>query len=113
MATTKKPVAKKTTAKSTPAKAAVAKKAPAKSAPKKTAAKKSTKKASAAAQSGYKSFKVAQNNTPFTTFRVTRQTFYWIILVAFIIFVQLWILKLHIEVAGLLEQQQIELQNEI
>ncbi len=113
MATTKKPAAKKTSAKSAPAKSTVKKTVATKSAPKKAAAKKSTKKSASSATANYTSFKVTKNNTPFTTFKVTRQTFYWIILVAFIIFVQLWILKLHIEVAGLLEQQQIELQNEI
>ena len=116
MATSKKPAAKKTTAKSTPAKAAVTKKAPvAKSVPKKAAAKTSTAKATATktSKTGYKSFRVSQSDTPFTSMRITRQTIYWIILVGFIIFVQLWILKLHIEVASLLETQQTELRNDI
>ena len=112
MATAKKPTTKKPAAKV--AKTTTVKKTTvAKTAPKKTVAKKSGKKTASSASADYKSFKLAKNNTPFTTFKVTRQTFYWIILVAFIIFIQLWILKLHIEVAGLLEQQQIELRNEI
>jgi len=117
MATTKKPAAKKTAAKTSSAKATVTKNTTAtKSTPKKAVTKKSpvsTKSTKATPKTGYKSFKVSQNASPFTSFRVTRQTFYWIILVAFIIFVQLWILKLHIEVAALLEQQQIELRDSI
>jgi hypothetical protein len=109
MATAKKPAPKKTTAKKPAAKAApVAKKAPVKKAPvKKTAAKKSTK-----ASSKYKSFKVAANQSSFSTFKVTRQTIYWVILIGFIIFAQLWILKLQIDVAGLLDAQQAELMAE-
>jgi len=117
MATTKKPAAKKstTTKKAAPRKTAaktsaakttkkpvvVAKAAPAKrKAPtkKKTAASKNT--------NNVRSFRVSGQPESFTTFKITRQTVYWIILVAFIIFAQLWILQLQVEVASLLEQQQ-------
>ncbi len=100
MATTKK-----TTKKTAPAKATVKK-----AAPKKTTAKKSAPRAKAAAKDpNFHSFKVAENQPPFTTFKITRQTVYWIILVAFIVFAQLWILKLQVEVATLLDIQQREL----
>ena len=109
MATTKKATTKKTTTRA----AAVKKKAPAKkTAVKKTAPKKTTARKSAAKRSSKKtpvfsqSFKVANEETPFLTFKITRQTVYWVILVAFIIFVQLWIISLQVEVAGLLEAQQ-------
>ena len=113
MATTKK-----TTTKSTPKKAAP--KAAAKAAPKKTTtvkktvakkapAKKTTAKKSTAAAASMKSFQVAKPADSFSTFRITRQTVYWIILVAFIVFAQLWILKLQIEVATLIEAQQAQI----
>lgn len=92
MATAKKAAPKKTTAKKAPVKKTSAKKAPAK----KTSAKKAA---------GYNSFKVSSSQTPFRNFRVTRQTVYWVVLVAFIIFAQLWILKLQIDVAQIIDQQ--------
>ncbi len=117
MAQAKKPAAKKTTAKATtratapkkaPVKKAVAKKAPAKkAATRKVAAKKTTAKSAE-----LRSFRVARDQPAFTTFRITKQTVYWIILVAFIIFAQLWILKLQVEVTSLLEAQQTQLRNE-
>lgn len=117
MATAKKPATKKASVKKTPAKAPAKKVVAAKATPAKTTAKKvpSTKKTkvSKATQSGYKSFKVSAPAESFTTFKITRQTVYWVILIAFIIFVQLWILKLQIELASLLELQQSELINNI
>lgn len=101
---TKKPVSKAATAKKTPAKKAVATKTTAKKAPAKATKQDST---------GYRSFKVSTPTQSFTTFKITRQTVYWVILIAFIIFVQLWILKLQIEVTSLLETQQTELMNEL
>lgn len=107
---TKKPAAK-TTVKSTKvtAKSATVKKAPVKKAPvkKKATAKKTTSKAASAAS--MKSFRVSRDEHSFTNFQITRQTVYWIILVAFIIFVQLWILKLQLEVAILIDAQQAQL----
>lgn len=114
MATSKKTPAKKTatrTTKTTTTKSAAAKKptvvkATAKKAPiKKTLVKKSSVK-----QAETRSFRVAKAEGSFTDFRITRQTVYWIILIAFIIFAQLWILKLQIEVATLLDAQATELQ---
>lgn len=117
MATAKKPATKKAPAKKPAAKAPVKKVAATKSTPSKTVAKKApvAKKSTAkkAAKPGYKSFKVSAPAESFTTFKITRQTVYWIILISFIIFVQLWILKLQIEVASLLELQQAELLNDI
>ena len=48
-----------------------------------------------------KSFKVYRNHEPFTTFRVSRQTVYWLILLLFIVITQLWILKLQLDIASL------------
>lgn len=99
---TKKAVSKKTAPKKTVAtKATVAKKAPVK---KVSVKRKAVKKAPV-----MRSFRVAQDDQDFTGFRITKQTVYWIILVAFIIFAQLWILKLQIEVATLIDAQQSQL----
>ncbi len=113
MATTKKAPAKKTPAKKPVAKKAVAKKAPVKKAAAKTTVRKTsasrpvTKKSTT---SKVRSFRVDRGPQPaFTSFSITRQTVYWIILVAFIIFVQLWILKLQVEVVTLLDAQQASL----
>ena len=83
----KKPATKKPTAKKTTAKAAVSKVAPRKKATKKSAA--------------MKSFRVYKNDESFATFRVTRQTFYWAVLLLFIIVSQLWILKIQMDIAAL------------
>ena len=104
--TTKKSPAKKAAPKKTTAKATVTKKAPAKATAKKTSSKgKATVK-----QAELRSFRIAKDTQPFTSFQITRQTIYWIILVSFIIFVQLWILKLQIEVAMLLDAQQVQIE---
>lgn len=95
----KKPAVKKAVAKTTAAKATVTKKAPAHAAAPR-------KKAAAKKQPSMQSFRIAREDRSFTDFRITRQTVYWVILVAFIIFVQLWILKLQVEVVTLLDAQQ-------
>lgn len=97
MATTKKTTVKKTAAKKAPVSKVSAKK----SAPVKRAVSRRTRVAEA-----MRSFRVYREPVPFTTFKITRQTVYWIVLVAFIIFVQLWIIKLQVEVANLIDQQQ-------
>ena len=102
----KKPVAKKTVAKK-PASAAAAAKKPVKKIVAKAAPKKTTR-ASKAKEVEFQSFKLAKTTPKFTEFKITRQTVYWIVLLSFIIFAQLWILKIQIEVATLLEQQSIE-----
>jgi hypothetical protein len=65
-----------------------------KSATKSTAKKKVTAKRAA---QGYKTLQLADNKS-FFTFKITKQTVYWTILVAFIIFMQLWILKVQLDV---------------
>lgn len=113
MATTKKTTTQKTASakKSTAAK-------PARSVAQSTAkpvrgtaqkAHKDSPHAKAATSHKMQSFHVQPNNPSFTTFKITRQTVYWVILVAFIIFVQLWIIKLQVEVATLIDQQQASL----
>lgn len=50
-----------------------------------------------------RSFKIYRDTPAFTTFRVTRQTVYWTILLIFIIVMQLWILQVQLEIAALTE----------
>lgn len=74
----------------------------------------SSKKRSSSARTKtpeYKSFQIAKDTQKFNDFRITKQTVYWVILICFIIFVQLWILKLQIEVTTLIEAQQADLLN--
>lgn len=103
MATAKKTVTKKAPVKKAASSKTAVKKVVAAKAP----ARKTTKKAAKATP--VRSFRVVENPVPFKTFKITKQTIYWIILVAFIVFAQLWILKLQIEVATLLEAQQAQI----
>lgn len=84
------------------------KKTTSKAAPKKTATRSKAKRA--VKQPQMQSFHIAKDDLPFTTFRVTRQTLYWVVLVSFIIFAQLWIISLQVEIASLLDAQQAQLQ---
>lgn len=93
----KKPAAKK------PASKKVAASAPVKKA--RVTTKKSTTKAAKASEPRYRSFRVAPS-APLMTFAITRQTIYWLIIISFIIFFQLWIIKLQYEVSHLLQVQQ-------
>lgn len=104
MATAKKATSKK----STPTKPVAKKTAKATSVKKVTTKKPPTKKVATQA-AAVRSFKITRDTQPFQKFAITRQTIYWIILIAFIIFAQLWILKLQIEVASLIDAQQAQL----
>ena len=98
MATAKKTTVKKTSvAKKRPVKSAQVKKAPVKRTT-------TTKKASAKSAAAMRSFRVSPN-TSFNTFKITKQTVYWIFIVSFIIFMQLWILSLQMETSNYIENQ--------
>ncbi len=101
--------AKKTTAKKKPVTRKVAVKKPAKT----SVASKTTRsrKTSVSKTPQMRSFRISKEDSAFTTFKITRQTIYWTILICFIIFVQLWILKLQIEVSTYLETQLFALEN--
>lgn len=75
------------------------KKTTAKKRPTTTSAKKKTTRSKKAAP--MQSFRVYKDSQSFTTFRVTRQTLYWTILLLFIIITQLWILKVQLDIAVL------------
>lgn len=73
----------------------VAKK-PTKKLVKKTVFKKVSKKPVA-----MRSFHVSKDVKPFTAFKITRQTFYWAVLLTFIIVIQLWLLKIQMDISNL------------
>jgi hypothetical protein len=50
-----------------------------------------------------KSFEVIESPKPFMTFKITRQTVYWLILLAFISVLTLWILKLQLDILTILD----------
>lgn len=86
--------------------AKTAKKPIKKAAPKKTTSKaKAPRKRVAARASSkapeMKSFRIYRDRQPFNRVAITRQTIYWIILLLVIVVMQLWILKLQIEIAEL------------
>jgi len=102
-ATTKKPVTKL---------AGVHVSAKSKKSPVKKATVKKTAVKKTAASADMRSFRIAKEQGSFTTFRITRQTFYWVVLVSFIIFAQLWIISLQVEIASLLDAQQTQVINQ-
>lgn len=65
------------------------------------AVKKVAHKRSAPAKTlAMKSFRLYKDVKPFTTMKVTRQTLYWAILLAFVAITQLWILKIQMDIAS-------------
>lgn len=48
-----------------------------------------------------RSFHIYPDVKPFTASKITRQTFYWMVLMAFIIATQLWLLKIQMDIANL------------
>jgi len=43
------------------------------------------------------SFKLSKESAPFSTYKVTEQTVYWSILLAYVLFLSLWILKIQMD----------------
>lgn len=56
-----------------------------------------------------KSFGVAPNDKPFMSFRVTQQTFYWTVLLIFVLIVQVWVLNMQIDVTNLLNEVETQI----
>jgi hypothetical protein len=71
-----------------------------KAAPRKSAAKKSSvKRVPLAAQIGLR-----REETDFMTFRITRQTLYWLVLGAVVILFTVWLMKLQMDIQTLYDQ---------
>jgi hypothetical protein len=60
-----------------------------------------------------RSLRVSPNNPGFRTFKITRQTVYWVIILSFIIFMQLWILSLQLEASNYIEQESATAQEDL
>lgn len=60
-----------------------------------------TQRSSAKKAAEMQSFRLYKDTQDFGSFRITRQTVYWSILLAVIIVTQLWILKIQMEIAEL------------
>ena len=93
MATAKKTTAKKTTSKKAPVKKAS-----------------TSKKTSTKSTPVVRSFRVSPDIPAFRTFKISRQTVYWVIIVSVIIFMQLWILALQMQTASNIESELSSLQ---
>jgi len=70
------------------------------------------KKTSAKVAPKMRSFHVSPDVPAFGTFKITRQTVYWIIIISFIIFMQLSILSLEVETSNYIENQLSALDNQ-
>lgn len=66
---------------------------------KRTTQKKSTRTRSSSTD--MPSFKVVKDPLPFTSTKITKQTLYWVLMLAFIVVLQLWIIKLQTDVGNL------------
>jgi hypothetical protein len=105
MATPKKTSVKKPAATKTTPKKAVAKPATHKTVAKKTPVHTTTKKAaSAKTHSKFVSLTIVPDDQPFFTFRVTRQSLYWLIFSATILALGLWVLNLNMQIVSLYDQ---------
>ena len=66
-----------------------------------TRKKPSARKSTAKKVEEMRSFRLYKTQADFVSFRITRQTVYWSILLAVIVFTQLWILNIQMEIADL------------
>lgn len=69
---------------------------------KKKATKRTTKRASPRVQQ-MRSFKIEKDTIPFTNTSITNQTWYWVVLLAVIVVLQLWILQVQMDIAAITE----------
>jgi hypothetical protein len=63
---------------------------------------KSTRKS--AKHAPMRSFELAKSSTPFFTFRITHQTFYWVILCGLVLALGVWVIVLNNRVQDLYDQ---------
>jgi len=84
----------------------VVKKATPKKVVKRAAAVKVVRKAKSPA---VKSFAVASEKQPFVAFNITDQTIYWSVLLAYILLLSLWILKIQMDTQSIIDKISITL----
>lgn len=93
------------TKKSSPKKAAVKKSAPKKTPAKKSVARKSNAKSTKYSASALRSYvALRKEESDFFTFRVTRETFYWIVLGVVVVAFTMWIMKLQSDINAIYDQ---------
>lgn len=85
-----------------PKKASSAKKTPAKKSPAKN--KSTAVSAKKAAVQPMQSFRPARSTEPFFTFKITRQTVYWLILSVIVIGLAVWVLQLNARIQSIYDQ---------
>ena len=71
---------------------------------KKAPAKKTTHRKATKAGQKVHSFRVTRDYTPFFTFRISHQTFYWLILAAIVVGLAAWVLSISIQVQHIYDQ---------
>jgi hypothetical protein len=84
----------------------VVKKAAPKKAVKRVVAAKVVRKAKTAPA---KSFAISSEKQPFVAFKITDQTIYWSVLLAYILLLSLWILKIQIDTQSIIDKISISL----
>lgn len=87
----------------TPKKKPSPKKAAVKRAPTKSTATKVTRVARST-QTQMRSFRPAAVSEPFFTFRLTRETLYWLILSAIVLALGIWVININTKVQGIYDQ---------
>jgi hypothetical protein len=68
---------------------------------KKKTTKRTTKRTSSSRTKQMRSFRIEKDTIPFTSTKLTNQTGYWIILLAVIVVLQMWILQVQMEIANI------------
>lgn len=53
-----------------------------------------------------KSFRIYKEPSPFMSFKITRQTVYWLVLLVILVFLILWILRLQIDLSQVMYSLQ-------
>jgi hypothetical protein len=49
-------------------------------------------------------FRIAKEDAPFLSFKITKQTVFWSILLGYVLFLSLWILKIQIDTIDIINQ---------
>jgi hypothetical protein len=68
---------------------------------KKKTTKRTTKRTSSSRSKQMRSFRIEKDTIPFTSTKITHQTGYWVLLLAVIVVLQMWILQVQMEIANI------------
>jgi diacylglycerol kinase len=81
------------------------KKKPTAKSTKATAARKKTTRS--VSQPAFRSFQISKSTTPFLTFRLTKQSAYWLILSLVVLVLGIWVTILNVRIEQLLDQVEL------